>query len=74
MGNIQLNTIINRNLDITLLINIYYYLGLDVNFILFNKFEQNGIRYIINNSLIIGYKNKEPIFKIIKTNNIYILN
>ena len=43
IGNIQLNTIINRNLDIILLINIYYYPGLDVNLMLFNKFKWNDI-------------------------------
>ena len=43
ISNIQLNIIINRNLDTVLLINIYYYLNLDANLILFNKFKWNGI-------------------------------
>ena len=43
IGNIQLNIIINKNLDTILLINIYYYPGLDTNLMLFGKFEQNGI-------------------------------
>ena len=43
IGNIQLNIIINRNLNIILLINIYYYLGLDINLMLFGKLKRNGI-------------------------------
>ena len=39
IGNIQFNIIINGNLDIILLINIYYYLDLDANLILFGKFK-----------------------------------
>ena len=43
IDNIQLNTIIDGNLDIILLIDIYYYPGLDANLMLFNKLKQNSI-------------------------------